>query len=130
MTFKPMLLPRETPDLDTKDLAKMLDYLDGKLFANYSLTFSLSESNADAAAKVMERGGNVAVVFAINSLRRVPGTNKEQMLPLPATWSGLPVHDGDASDLRFLDPKGCIVGLRSKGKANADKSGFVQPVTV
>jgi hypothetical protein len=35
------------------------------------------------------------------------------------------VINGDESDLRFLDPKGVIVGLKAKGKAKKDLSGFV-----
>jgi hypothetical protein len=44
---------------------------------------------------------------------------------LPETYLGKPVIDGDVSDLRFLDPKGVIVGLKAKGKAKKDSSGFV-----
>ena len=33
--------------------------------------------------------------------------------------------DGDVSDVRFNDPKGVIVGLRAKGDAKKDTSGFV-----
>lgn len=36
------------------------------------------------------------------------------------------VIDGDLNDLRFLDPKGVVVGLSAKGSlAKNDKSGFV-----
>lgn len=35
------------------------------------------------------------------------------------------VVDGDANDLRFLDPAKCIVTLKAKGKARKDTSGFV-----
>jgi hypothetical protein len=35
------------------------------------------------------------------------------------------VIDGDANDLRFLDPTGVIVGLKAKGAAKKDTSGFV-----
>jgi hypothetical protein len=38
---------------------------------------------------------------------------------------GKPVVDGDETDLRFLDPKGVIVGLKAKGKGKKDESGFV-----
>jgi hypothetical protein len=38
----------------------------------------------------------------------------------------LPVFNGDESDLRFLDPKGVIVGLYAKGKAKKDNTGFVK----
>jgi hypothetical protein len=42
----------------------------------------------------------------------------------------LPVIDGDQSDLRFLDPKGVIVGLKAKGKGKHDTSGFIVQVGV
>jgi hypothetical protein len=35
------------------------------------------------------------------------------------------VFDGDDTDLRFLDPTGVIVGLKAKGRARKDTSGFV-----
>jgi hypothetical protein len=35
------------------------------------------------------------------------------------------VIDGDLSDLRFLDRTGVVVGVRAKGKAKKDVSGFV-----
>lgn len=76
---------------------------------NYHLTFSRKEDNEQHVTEAINAGVNVAVVF------------KE----LPKTWKGLPVIDGDDSDLRFLDPNGCIVGLKAKGKAKNDKSGFV-----
>jgi hypothetical protein len=49
---------------------------------------------------------------------------------LPETYLGLPVIDGDQSDLRFLDPQGVIVGLKAKGKGKHDTSGFVVQVGV
>jgi hypothetical protein len=42
----------------------------------------------------------------------------------------MPVFNGDESDLRFLDPKGVIVGLYAKGKAKKDTSGFVKYPTI
>lgn len=59
-------------------------------------------------------GCNVAVVF---------DTKKGE--PLPESWNGYRVIDGDEHDLRFLDPKGVVVGLRAKGQAKKDTSGFV-----
>jgi hypothetical protein len=38
----------------------------------------------------------------------------------------MPVFNGDESDLRFLDPKGSIIGLYAKGKAKKDNTGFVK----
>jgi len=47
----------------------------------------------------------------------------------PATLWQAPVIDGTLTDLRFLDPKGVIVGLQAKGKAKKDTTGFVVPAT-
>lgn len=81
---------------------------------NYHLTFSLHENNLADALAALENGVNVAVVF---------DTKKGE--PLPASYLGYPVLDGDEHDLRYLDPKGYIVGLRAKGKAKKDNTGFV-----
>ena len=87
--------------------------------ANYHLTFSRSESNDHLIREAMDNGMNVAVVFA---------TKKNDDLPkfIPdGIYDPIPVVDGDETDLRFLDPAGSIVGLRAKGKARKDSSGFV-----
>jgi hypothetical protein len=44
---------------------------------------------------------------------------------IPSSYKGFEVVNGDESDLRFLDKKGVIVGLKAKGKGRQDKSGFV-----
>lgn len=77
--------------------------------ANYHLTFSRKEDNDFNVMRAIAGETNVAVVF-----------NK-----LPDTWLGVRVVPGDETDLRFLDPKGVIVGLKAKGKAKKDNSGFV-----
>jgi len=80
---------------------------------NYHLTWSYSEATHayaerfDAVTKTL----NAAVVFKGKTL--------------PKTFKGLPVLDGDKSDLRHLDPAGHVVGLLAKGKAKSDTSGFV-----
>ena len=99
----------------TKNPIRMKVYLAGKLPKNYHLTFSLSENNKTEALDILSKGGSVAVVF---------DTKKGQ--PLPDTWNGYKVIDGDLSDLRFLDEAGVVVGLRAKGKARKAKLGFVQ----
>jgi hypothetical protein len=83
--------------------------------ANYSLTFSLAENNDHHAADALAAGVNVAVVFA-------------GALPERFSVAGVeaPVINGDANDLRFTDPRGCIVGLSAKGRALKDRSGFVR----
>ena len=100
----------EVPFYDyTPNKQRMIDYLDGKLPSNYSLTFSRKEDNESACEEILARGGNVAAVFK----------------SMPTTWKGIPCFDGDQSDLRFLDPRGVIVALKAKGKAKKDTSGFV-----
>jgi hypothetical protein len=98
----------------TKIPARMRRYLAGKLPPNYSLTFSRSETNEAECLSVLQAGGNVAVVFA---------TPKGK--PLPKTWHGYRVIDGDLSDVRSLDPRNVVVGLRAKGSAKRDTTGFV-----
>jgi hypothetical protein len=79
--------------------------------ANYHITFSRKETAANhvEASTVLQAGGTVAAVFD----------------KVPETWEGYQVIDGDESDLRFLDPAGVIVGLKAKGAARKDTSGFV-----
>jgi len=78
---------------------------------NYKVTYSRSENSTDAElVSLLNEGVNVAVVF------------KDE---LPFKYLGFPVINGDATDLRYNDAKGCIVGLKAKGQAKKDTSGFV-----
>jgi hypothetical protein len=81
-------------------------------YNNYSLTFSAADGNDDDVRTAIDKGMNVAVVFRGDTL--------------PQEWQGKQVIDGDTDDLRFLDPRGVIVGLRAKGKAKKDVTGFVK----
>ena len=76
---------------------------------NYHLTFSKADGNDMDVRLAASAGMNVAAVFK----------------QLPETYIGRPVINGDETDLRFLDPKGVIVGLKAKGKAKKDTTGFV-----
>ena len=87
--------------------------------SNYSLTFSAADGNDNDVREAIKQGYNIAVVFGI-----------KKTLPMPNTYLGLPVYNGDESDLRFLDPKCHIVGLYAKGKAKKDTSGFVKYPTI
>ena len=87
--------------------------------SNYSLTFSAADGNDNDVAKAINQGYNIATVFGI-----------KKTLPMPEEYMGLPVFNGDESDLRFLDPKGVVVGLYAKGKAKKDESGFVKYPTI
>jgi len=87
--------------------------------SNYHLTFSAADGNDLDVYRAIQQGMNVAVVF---------GTKKGQ--PLPESYLGREVFNGDESDLRFLDPKNVIVGLYAKGKAKKDTTGFVKYPTI
>lgn len=99
----------------TKDKQKVLD----NPYKNYHLTFSKAETlwSLRNSWELLAKGHNVAIVFSTK--------RKEK---LPQSHNGFKVIDGDEHDLRFLDKKGVIVGLRAKGKARKDKSGFVVEV--
>lgn len=80
---------------------------------NYHLTFSYSAVNSryeQLSWDMAKAGINVAVVFSGK---------------VPTEFMGRPVINGDADDMRFLDPQGVIVALKAKGKAKRDESGFV-----
>jgi hypothetical protein len=84
---------------------------------NYHLTFSVSERDDDAhALKMLDRFGTVAVIFDTRRGR-----------PLPATFLGAPVIDGDKSDERYIDKRGVVVGLRAKGKMIGTGLAMVRP---
>jgi hypothetical protein len=84
---------------------------------NYHLTFSAADGNDADVARAVSAGMNVAMVFD----------------RLPAEYMGRVVNDADLHDLRFLDPLNTIAGLKAKGRAKKDTSGFVRrmiPITV
>ena len=94
----------------TKIQKRALKFARGEYPPNYHLTYSLNEDNYDKAMQVLNEGGNIAVVFRKD---------------LRETFAGRKVVNGDLHDLRLLDPKNVVVGLKSKGKAKTDYSGFV-----
>jgi len=98
----------------TKVLGRKVDFI-----ANYHLTFSAADGNDADTAKAFIQGYNVAMVFGLKKTE-----------PMPAEYNGIPVYNGDDSDLRFLDPDRRIVGLYAKGKAKKDTTGFVKYPTI
>lgn len=95
----------------TKDKNKALRYPAYSEYDVYRVTYSRKETDTDFDIKMLlGLGVNVAAVFANE---------------LPDTYLGYPVINGDLTDLRFNDPSGVIVGLKAKGKAKKDCSGFV-----
>ncbi len=89
----------------TKVLGRKIAHLQ-----NYHLTFSAADGNDADVAKAVSAGMNVAAVFD----------------KLPSEYMGREVINADEHDLRFLDPKGVIAGLKAKGRAKKDTSGFVR----
>jgi hypothetical protein len=82
---------------------------------NYHLTFSAADGNDLDILMAKQQGYNIAVVFDLKKTE-----------DMPETYYNRPVFNGDESDLRFLDPKGVVVGLYAKGKAKKDTTGFVK----
>jgi len=78
---------------------------------NYHLTWSYSEANEKYAKMFDQVPNNKAVVFRTKDL--------------PSMFKGLEVIDGDTHDMRFLDKPNSVVGLKAKGQAKKDYSGFV-----
>jgi hypothetical protein len=91
------------PDVQFYDYTKVLGRKVQGL-KNYHLTFSRAESNDADVGRAIQEGMNVAVVYD-----RIPEG----------------VYSADDTDLRFLDPKVRIIGLKAKGPAKKDTSGFV-----
>ena len=103
------------PSVQFYDYTKNWTRFDKELPSNYYLTFSRSETNHDKAMELLKRGINVAIVFD----------------KLPETFEGFNVINADETDLRFLDERGVVCGLKykkmtGKGANNqlAFESGF------
>jgi len=73
-------------------------------YPNYHLTFSKADGNDSDVAEALLQGMSVVAVYD-----EIP--------------QGVP--SADETDLRFLDPKGIMLGLKAKGRAKKDSSGFV-----
>ena len=106
------------PDITYYDYTKLANRKN--VPANYDLTFSYSGVPAYApfVQKAVANGERIAVVFRDRAI-------VERMLANGETFLGLPVIDGDNSDIRHIEPKGVIVALYAKGPARKDQSGFV-----
>ena len=100
------------PDVQFYDYTKLPGR---KVPANYHLTVSYSGANPAYIEKVRKTSHNYAVVFRSKDA-------------IPAYFNGRRVINGDATDLRFTDPAGVVVGLYAKGQAKKDDTGFVVDV--
>lgn len=110
MAFKG--IPQAFPEIEFYDYTKLANRLD-KTPDNYHLTFSYSgrDTYKNQVKTALATSANMAVVFNAKEL--------------PVRFMGKPVIDGDLHDARIDDPKGVIVGLRAKGTAKKDTTGFV-----
>ena len=96
-------------DLDYYDYTKW-PTAHRKPLDNYRIVYSRNERDGDdPAVEYVRNGGTAAVVFA----------------DMPDYWHGLPVVDGDLHDDRTAEPGGVFIGLKAKGSAKTDTSGFV-----
>jgi hypothetical protein len=100
------------PDVQFYDYTKVLGRKTTGI-ANYFTLFSAADGNDADVLKAMAQGMNVAAVFD----------------KVPAEYNGKAVIDADEHDLRFLDAKGVVAGLKAKGRAKKDYSGFVIRLT-
>jgi hypothetical protein len=99
------------PSVQFTDYTKLASRFSRPLPANYCLTYSRTDGRDVDAVRVLDAGHNVAIVFSGER---------------PRQWCGVATIDGDAHDLRHLDPRGVVVALSPKGsKAKRDRSGFV-----
>jgi hypothetical protein len=95
------------PQVQFYDYTKVLGRKVAHL-ANYHLTFSKADGNDSDVAEALLQGMSVVAVY-------------------DAIPEGVP--SADETDLRFLDPKGIMLGLKAKGRAKKDYSGFVIRLT-
>ncbi len=103
------------PDLQFYDYTKTVKRLTTtRGIANYDLTFSYSDAPAyqKYVDQAIREKARLAVVF-------------RDRARIPETFRGMHCIDGDDSDLRFLEPQGCVVALYAKGRARKSTSPLV-----
>jgi hypothetical protein len=94
------------PHIQFYDYTKVLNrYKHLSNTKNYHLTFSYSGKNWHECQIALKNNMNVAVVFEKH---------------IPKKFKGIEVVNGDISDLRYLDKKNVIVGLKYKMVRNND----------
>ena len=107
------------PHIPFYDYTKIASRLYAPRPANYHLTLSLLEHNAQEATRALRSGHSVAIVFRDK-------TTRARYMVDGCGYDRARVIDGDETDLRFTDPQSVVVGLYAKGNAKRDTSGFVQ----
>lgn len=113
------------PEIQFYDYTKVAKRMRLDLPRNYHLTLSYSEATTrytDIVRAAHQEGASLVVVVrnAAEKARYMRGTRR-----IEGQRKGARRIDGDAHDLRFLDPRGAIIFLKAKGRARSDASGFV-----
>lgn len=123
--FKPVSVFDWFPSLQFYDYTKLPTRLARTMPANYHL--SLSWSGADA--KYQRKVEHAALKYGVPLvLVRGSGWCMAYTAAVEALCERAAIEhivDGDASDLRFLEPQHALVILKAKGLARKDRSGFV-----
>jgi hypothetical protein len=88
--------------------------------ANYDLTFSYSGVPEYQKQVQLAIAANMRIAVVFRTRATV-----NDMLARGASFMGLPVVDGDDTDIRHIDPMASAVALYAKGKGKQDQSGFV-----
>jgi hypothetical protein len=109
------------PDVQFYDYTKIAKRFARTLPDNYHLTLSYSEASKRYLLTCVKARAdhNVSMVVVTRNLKA------KAQYSAAATMAGANVVDGDAHDLRFLDPANSVVVLKAKGSASKDTSGFV-----
>src|SRR5574344_1672148 len=100
------------PDVQFYDYTKIFDrYFLTEQYNNYDLTYSFNGYNWELCKRALKMNMRVAVVFENE---------------LPDTFDGFKVINGDNYDMRYVDPKNAIVGLKfKKVKEKIQNSPFI-----
>jgi len=99
---------RQYPDVTWYDYTKTPKLLKNE-YAHMVYSRHEGEGSEVIALNHVLNGGNSAVVFD----------------KVPETYKGVKVINGDTTDRRTTDQRGTYVGLRAKGDAKHDTTGFV-----
>lgn len=109
------------PDTIFYDYTKIAKRFKRTLPSNYHLSLSFSNANEKYAASCWEAHGQhgASLVMVYRTLDDIAAAR------LWFEECHVNFVDGDADDLRFLDPPKSVVALKAKGGARHDTSGFV-----
>lgn len=104
------------PQVQFYDYTKVLNRIElCDKYNNYDLTFSFTGYNWNDCLVALQNNVRVAVIFNVKSGQ-----------PLPESFNGIEVIDGDAYDYRPLDETNVIVGLRWKSIRDKETNNMIK----